>query len=376
MVKSKKASVQAVKTRRPKVSSKKPQPSKKTTTRRLTSLPNPRGLKKYFEHLMIRIGSFLNRRPHRSFRRTRRRDYVRSLSLPSYSVFTHTVTKTLRQNWKIFMLLTLFYGMIIFIFSGVTSQDAFTNISKTIENAGSIGEMFGSYGRAGLILAGTVLTGPTSLSVDQQIYLMIALLFVWLTTVWLLRERLAGRKPKLRDGLYSAGAPFIATLMLVFLALIQLLPIGFVIVLYAALAMVGALSSGLSMMIFTIFATLLIALSLYWLTSTFLALVVVTLPGMYPLRAVKVAGDLVTGRRLRILFRLLWMMLLIALLWLIVAIPLIQLSTWASHVLTWWVFVPAVPIVIACMFAWTVVWCSSYVYLLYRRIIDDDTKPA
>lgn len=301
---------------------------------------------------------------------------MRGLKLPSYSVFTHTVTSTLWANRKLFGLLTLFYGIIIFVFSGVTSQDAFTNITKTIDSAGSIAEMFGSYGKAGLALLATLVTGPTSLSVDQQIYLVLALVFVWLTTVWLLRERLVGRKPKLRDGLYSAGAPFLSTLMLVFLAFIQLLPLGIVIAVYAALAMVGVLSSGLSMMIFTIFAALLVALSFYWLTGTFIALVVVTLPGMYPMRAIKVAGDLVIGRRLRILFRLFWMILLIALLWLVVVIPLVQLDTWMARSLNWWGVIPVVPVVIACMFAWTVVWSSSYVYLLYRRIIDDDTKPA
>jgi len=51
------------------------------------------------------------------------------------------------------------------------------------------------------------------------------------------------------------------------------------------------------------------------ITSTFFALIIVTLPGMYPFRAIKAAGDLVVGRRLKILLRLIWMGVGVVLVW-------------------------------------------------------------
>jgi len=132
------------------------------------------------------------------------------------------------------------------------------------------------------------------------------LLFAWLATVWLLREILAGRKPKLRDGLYNSGAPILSTIGVGLVLLIQLLPIGIVALVYAALSAVGLVAGGFGAMLFWMIAAVIATLVLYWATSTIIALVVVTIPGMYPLRAVRLSSDLVVGRRLRVFYRLLW----------------------------------------------------------------------
>ena len=47
--------------------------------------------------VQARIQGFLDRRPHRTFQLTRRRDYARSLKLPGYWKFTSEVNKTI---WK------------------------------------------------------------------------------------------------------------------------------------------------------------------------------------------------------------------------------------------------------------------------------------
>jgi hypothetical protein len=112
------------------------------------------------------------------------------------------------------------------------------------------------------------------------------------------------------------------------------------------------------------------------MTSTFLAMVIVTLPGMYPMRALKAAGDLVVGRRLRIMYRLLWGVLITTLAWACVMIPVILLDTGVKNLLPAIKGVPFVPLLAAFMGALTVVWISSYIYLLYRRIVDDGADPA
>src|SRR4051812_19714305 len=60
--------------------------------------------------LRRRVRILLLRRPHRSFRRTERRDYVRSLKLPGYWSFTLQVRKVLWQNRNTFGLLVIVYG--------------------------------------------------------------------------------------------------------------------------------------------------------------------------------------------------------------------------------------------------------------------------
>ena len=84
------------------------------------------------------------------------------------------------------------------------------------------------------------------------------------------------------------------------------------------------------MMLFGLLAASVIALVLYWITSTIVALVVVALPGMYPMRAIRAAGDLVIGRRLRIMLRLIWALTYSSIIWCAVMITIVMLERWLS----------------------------------------------
>jgi len=194
--------------------------------------------------------------------------------------------------------------------------------------------------------------------------------------VWLLREIMLGRKPKLRDGLYNSGAPLLSTLGVVIVLVVQLLPIGLVVLAYAALSSVGLIGDGFGSMLFWLIAATIAALVLYWITSTIIALIVVTLPGVYPLRAVKLSGDLVVGRRLRVMYRLLWGLVAIALTWIAILIVTILLDNLLKILLPGIAWLPIVPYVGALVTAYAVVWYATYTYLFYRKIVDDDAKPA
>lgn len=328
--------------------------------------------------LTDRYQTFLARRPHRSFQYSYRRDYIRSLALPSYIAFTYHVLRTLRTHKKTFLLLVVLYAVLMVLIGGITDQDTYTKINDLLKDSSKdmFGDGMGKVGQAGLLAVTTFLTGPGELTTDQQIYLGICLLFAWLATVWLLREYLLNRRPRLRDALYNSGSPVLATVMVIIVLMIQLLPIGVVALAYAGLASVGLVDEGFGSMLFWLFALVVATLVLYWITSTLIALVVVTLPGMYPFRALKVSSDLVVGRRLRILYRWLWAMLMVALGWAVIMIPVILLDTSIKAAWPALQNVPIVPYVGALMSSATVVWLAAYVYLLYRRVVDDDAKPA
>ena len=146
---------------------------------------------------------------------------------------------------------------------------------------------------------------------------------------------------------------------------------------YAAATTSGLLSGGgVEAMLFWLAATALAVLSLYWAASTALALVVVTLPGMYPLRALSVAGDMVSGRRLKILFRLAWLGLMLVVVWAVILIPLILLNTWLVNTWPAVEVVPMIPLVVLVMSTSSLIVVTTYVYLLYRKIVADESKPA
>lgn len=326
-----------------------------------------------------RIKNYMSRRPHRSFRMTRRRDYQRSLKLPGYLAFTHQVNSTLWRYRKIFLPLAIIYGLLSATLVGIGSQETYSTLVDTLQKTGA--EVFegnwGQLGQAGLLFASIATSGLTGTpSEAQQIYGTLLVLLVWLTTVWLLRNLLAGHKVRMRDGLYSAGAPIVPLFLIGLLLAVQLLPLALAVIGYSAASASGLLEGGVEAMLFWIAAGLLAVLSLYWVISTFFATIIVTLPGMYPMRALRTAGDMVVGRRVRILLRLLWMFLVMALAWALVLIPFILLDAGLKNLWPAIEWLPIIPVVLLLLGIASVVWSSAYIYLLYRKVVDDDAKPA
>ncbi len=326
-----------------------------------------------------RIRKYLARRPHRSFRLTRQRDYKRSLELPGYWSFTNSVRKVLWANWKLFGGLALVYIVATIVISGFGAQEHYKQLADLLEETG--GYLFegsiGAVGQAGLLLLTTVTTGLSpSLTEAQSILGGLALFFAWLATIWLLRNVLAGNKPRLRDGLYNSGSPVLATIIVGFIIMVQLLPAAIALIIYSSAQVSGLLESGVSAMLVWLSVALLSLLSIYWVASSFIAMVIVTLPGMYPMQAIRTAGDLVVGRRLRMFLRLLWLAVVVVVTWAILVIPVILFDDWIKQLVPTISWLPLVPIVIVSMSALTIIFVTSYIYLLYRRIVDDDAAPA
>lgn len=323
-----------------------------------------------------RARAFMKRRPHRSFRRTERRDYVRSLKLPGYWAFTNEVRRILWHRKWTYLMVVVLYAALAAILVGAASQEVYTQLSQTVrETSGDIFKgNWGNLGQAALLVAtGAIGAYNDPLNQNQEVTSIVIVLIIWLTTVWLLRSQLAGNKPKLRDGLYNAGAPMLSTLLVMVVFIVQLLPVALAFIVFST----GIIADGgVEAMLFWIAAALLMTLSLYWVTSTFIALIVVTLPGMYPLKALRAAGDLVIGRRGRILLRVVWLLLTVIVTWGVIMIPLIIFDTWLKGAWPAASGFPIIPPALLVLSSFTIVWMASYVYLLYRKIVDDDAKPA
>lgn len=325
------------------------------------------------------ISSFLSRRPHRSFRLTRRRDYKRSLALTGYWSFTVSVLRILRQNKRLFISLILVYLVINILVVGISSQESFKTLQEGVAEAGH--EVYegnwSALGTAAILTVSTLAGRITpNISEAQQIYAVLLGLLVWLTTVWILRQRMAGHKVRFRDGLYSAGAPIVSTFIVTLLMALQLVPIMLAAIGYVTAKSTGLLDNGVEAMLFWIVAGGMAVLSLYWITTSVLAMIVVTLPGMYPMQAMRIAGDMVIGRRLRILLRILWALLLLAVTWIVILLPMILISIWIENSAPSLGWLPIVPLAILGLTTLSVIWISSYMYVLYRRIVEDDADPA
>lgn len=325
-------------------------------------------LKRWCKRVTERHRAWLKRRPHRSFYLTRRRDSERSLKIPGYIAFSGQVWRMLINNKWLFLRFFLLYAALSAIIVGMLSQDNYQQLRETL-NENSVG----GFGKLLALFTGAA-SGSASSSLDatQQLLSSIVFLFGWVTLVWLLRQIMAGHKVKLRDGLYSAGSPILATFMILIIIIVQLLPLAVVLIVYSSLTGV-VINTGIAIENMAAWCALAVisALTIYWLASSFIALIIVTLPGMYPWRAFKAASDMVVGRRLRIVYRLIFMALPLLLLWLVILAPVILIDDKLN--IAW---LPLVPITVLLLTTMTLMWAATYIYMLYRRIVDDDTKPA
>lgn len=334
---------------------------------------------KIVKSIKKRIDDFLARRPHRSFHLTKRRDYKRSLKLPGYIAFSRYVCKILWDNRRLFILLVLFIAAMTGILAGLSSQELFTNLSATLKTASesiSSGDMTG-FSKISTSFSNAITNGSTEGITDvQQVYVGVILLIVWLATVWLLRNILAGNKVKLRDGLYNSGAPILPTFLIALILFLQLVPVALAVIGYGAASLTGLLDGGVEAMLFWAVASLLTLISVYFVSGTIFALIIITLPGMYPITAIRTAGDLVLGRRLRIIFRLLVLILQVTIGWLAIIIPLTLFDSWIKGMFKAISSVPTMPIIMLFLSALTMIYASSYIYLLYRKVVDDGADPA
>ena len=295
-------------------------------------------LNKAWQRLTQRRQAFLRRRPHRSFRVTKRRDYRRSLKLPGYFALTKQAWQLMRKHWRIFVGLTAIYAVLGVLLSGLISQDTYQQLKDTINGTNQGGAL------------GTIV--PT------------LMLFAGVVTT------------QLGDGLYNAGAPVIALSVLVFIALIQLLPAAIAVIIYGAADTSGMLQQTVVLMLAAGATILIVTLSIYWLTSTLFAMVIITLPGMYPLEAARLASDVVLGRRMRILLRLMWLLLVLAVVWAAVLIPVITIDGALKTVIPALNWLPLVPLMALMLVALSIVASACYIYLFYRKVVADDSAPA
>ena len=211
--------------------------------RKITAVSPPwlrkvgRSIWRPFGYAGHRIGVFMKRRPHRSFRLTRRRDYKRSLKLPGYWSFTNSVRAMLWENKRLFGGILFVYLSLAFVFNSFGQQQAYQNLSDILNATG--GDIFqgnlGKIGASGLLLLTSVTTGLTpDVTAAQTVLGWLTVFYAWLATVWALRNVMAGRKVRVRDAVYSSGSPMVSTLLTSLVLIVQVLPLSLAILIYNA----------------------------------------------------------------------------------------------------------------------------------------------
>ena len=104
-----------------------------------------------------------------------------------------------------------------------------------------------------------------------------------------------------------------------------------------------------------------------------MAMVAVSAPGLYPMQALRTASELMMGRRVKFVLRLVGLIFVLAVTWVAVMLPLIVFDLFMKQ-FEWTHGVPFVPVCLLVMTCFTGVYISAYLYLYYRWILGYDTK--
>lgn len=311
---------------------------------------------------------------HKSFHRSYREDYLRKTDTPGLLTHAMLTFKTIFQHWRTFLPFIILM-MVLYIFAvGLMSEDFYLQFQESIDDTSAelAGGEIGNFAKAGLLLISTITTGGLSAGMDdvQSVFMIILFLAMWLVTIFLLRHFLAGEKLKLRDALYNALSPLVSTLIIFAVIFIQALPLMLVIITYSAAIVTGFLDTPFYALVYFCFAALMLLLSGYLLSSSIMALVAVTSPGLYPMTALFAASDLMAGRRVKFVLRLLYLIFVVVLCFIIVMLPIILLDLWFKSVWSWLEGWPIVPFFLLMMTCFAFIYITTYLYLYYRWLLD------
>ena len=312
---------------------------------------------------------------HHSFKRSYREDYMRPLRTPGLVSHAWTTLKIICKNWKLFGGLLLIIVFLNMVFVGLMNENTYQTVQDSIDETSELlqyGEI-GRVAKSGLLLISTVATGGLTkgMSEVQQVFAFLFTAITILVVIYYLRHLLAGNKPSVRDGLYNALTPLISVMLVMVLLFVHLIPVFLFTILYSTAVATDFLSTPLYCFLFWLLGSLLILLSAYLVPVSLLSLVAVTVPGIYPMQAVHAVTDMIQGRRTKFIIRVLFSIIFVAVIWVIIMLPLIWLDLVLKQNIDWLAGWPIVPFLLQIMTTFTVIYLTSYIYLYYRRMLDD-----
>ena len=227
-----------------------------------------------------------------------------------------------------------------------------------------------AYGGVFLVFAVTMMLVVGVPSADTAITSGVLMAATWLVSIFLTRHLMAGEKLKVRDAIYNALSPLASLLVVLVVMAVQLLPMLILLVAYSSAVETNLFANVGYAIGFVLFSVVMLALEWYLLPSSVMASVAVSAPGLYPSVALKTAGELVRGRRVR--FWLATMVLLVvmgAVCGVLVAPVLVMVATkqWEATATVAQIMVSAAT-VLAMELA------AVYYYIYYRELLDAESS--
>jgi hypothetical protein len=279
-----------------------------------------------------------------------------SKPIPSWWVLLKKSIALIKANKKQIAVFALVYGLLNLLlvrgFSSPIDTEGLRESFNTLvgEESSAIATGFTSFGL--LINASAQGSGEMA-----QIYQTFLLIVSSLSLIWLYRQQQAGNNVTMKMAFYRGMYPLIPFILVLLVIGLQLIPALIGNFLFTTVIESGIAVGGLEQFLWLLFFISTILLSLYMISSSAIALYIVTLPEMTPMIALRQARELVRHRRFSVLRKAIAMVLIIIALLFVVVLPII----FVAPVLAEWIF-----------FALTVLglpFAVGYMFSLYRELL-------
>ncbi len=275
--------------------------------------------------------------------------------LPSAWKLLRGSLKLLRQHWKLFLSITLIYGVLTIVlvrgFGGLNLGELKTNLRSGLNGS------YSSLSTAATLFTYLVGSSGSSSTPAGGVYQSLLVIVMSLVVIWSLRQVLASNKIGVRDAFYKSMYPLIPFILVLFVIGLQLVPFAIGSWLYGTVINNGIAVTSAEKVIWLLVFVLLAVLSLYMICSSLFALYIVTLPDMTPMKALRSARQLVLHRRWLVLRKILFLPLALLILGALIMFPLIL---WLTPLAEWIFF-------LLTMFVLVIV--HTYMYSLYRELL-------
>lgn len=194
---------------------------------------------------------------------------------------------------------------------------------------------------------------------EAGVYQGLLFVIASLAILWAVRQIHSGKTIRIRDAYYKGMHPLVPYFLVLIVITIQMLPALLGAWLYSIVTANSIASNTLEQGLWIGLFGLLASLSIYMLCSSVLALIVVSLPDVTPIQALRIARSFVKKRRLQIISRA-------------VILIILTLATLSAIMIPVILFMPFLaPIVFHVVTVAIIGFSITYTYHIYRGLIDN-----
>jgi hypothetical protein len=271
----------------------------------------------------------------------------------SFKLTAH-VSNLLIQHWRTLGGIVLVYLLLNIVFaSGISNvSTAFDSIKANLDANSANGLVHGAAGFASLVGSAGASGSGTGSTLQSILFIVESLVIIWAV-----RHLLSGQQISVKQAYYKAMTPLIPFVLVIFVIIIQLLPVSIGATIFTAVATSVFTNTAAASVLSLIAFVLLAAWSIYMVSASIFAMYIVTLPDVQPRQALRSAKELVKFRRALIIRKVFFLPVFILVVMGVIIVPLILLAP------------VLVPVVFYALSMLAILFIHTYLYSLYREMI-------